>query len=52
VKLTGSWETIVGCVGEFTHILEYEGYAGFDVSWRGMRADKVSCEVMGPGFIR
>ncbi|BEI86160.1 hypothetical protein CcaverHIS002_0604470 [Cutaneotrichosporon cavernicola] len=30
VKLCGSWETIVGAVGNFTHILEHEGYKGYD----------------------
>jgi hypothetical protein len=42
VKLTGSWETIVGNVGEYTHILEYEGYKGFDATARALRKDKVS----------
>jgi hypothetical protein len=41
VKLTGSWETVVGAVGEFTHILEYEGYKGYDATLRALRADKV-----------
>jgi len=30
VKLTGSWETVVGQQDTFVHILEYENYAGFD----------------------
>ncbi|KAF5385325.1 hypothetical protein D9615_001196 [Tricholomella constricta] len=30
VKLTGSWETVVGEQDSFTHILEYENYGGFD----------------------
>ncbi|EGO04629.1 hypothetical protein SERLA73DRAFT_173886 [Serpula lacrymans var. lacrymans S7.3] len=30
VKLTGSWETIVGDQDAFVHILEYENYAGYD----------------------
>lgn len=34
VKLCGSWETIIGAVGNFTHILEYEGYAGYDETRR------------------
>ncbi len=42
VKLTGSWETIVGSVGEFTNILEYEGHRGFDLTRRALRDDKVS----------
>ncbi|EJD54432.1 NIPSNAP-domain-containing protein [Auricularia subglabra TFB-10046 SS5] len=30
VKLTGSWETIVGDLDQFVHILEYENYGGYD----------------------
>jgi len=30
VKLTGSWETVVGEQDTFYHILEYENYAGYD----------------------
>ncbi|GAA98598.1 uncharacterized protein L969DRAFT_95172 [Mixia osmundae IAM 14324] len=30
VKLTGSWETIVGELDTFYHIFEFEGYAGYD----------------------
>ncbi|KAI6136402.1 NIPSNAP-domain-containing protein [Pisolithus sp. B1] len=30
VKLTGSWETLVGDQDVFVHILEYENYAGYD----------------------
>jgi hypothetical protein len=30
VKLTGSWETLVGNQDTFVHILEYENYAGYD----------------------
>ncbi|KAL7420145.1 hypothetical protein Q5752_005111 [Cryptotrichosporon argae] len=30
VKLTGSWEAIIGAVGTFTHILEHEGHKGYD----------------------
>jgi hypothetical protein len=41
VKLTGSWETVIGSVGDFTHILEYEGYKGYDTTMRDLRADKV-----------
>ena len=43
VKLTASWETVVGSVGEFTHVLEYEGFKGFDETSRALRKDKVSC---------
>jgi hypothetical protein len=42
VKLTASWETIVGSVGEFTHVLEYEGFKGFDETSRALRKDSVS----------
>ena len=41
VKLTGSWETVIGSVGEFTHILEYEGHRGFDVTRGALRKDRV-----------
>jgi hypothetical protein len=41
VKLTASWETVVGSVGEFTHVLEYEGYKGFDETSRALRTDQV-----------
>ncbi|TFK41824.1 NIPSNAP-domain-containing protein [Crucibulum laeve] len=30
VKLTGSWETVVGQQDTFVHILEYENYGGYD----------------------
>lgn len=42
VKLTGSWETVVGSVGDFTHILEYEGHKGYDATSRALKNDKVS----------
>ena len=42
VKLTASWETVVGSVGEFTHVLEYEGYKGYDETSRALRSDQVS----------
>lgn len=42
VKLTGSWETTIGSVGDFTHILEYEGYKGLDATGRALRSDSVS----------
>ncbi|KAK8844555.1 hypothetical protein IAR55_006402 [Kwoniella newhampshirensis] len=40
VKLTGSWEAVVGDVGTFTHILEYEGYKGFDETYKALRLSK------------
>ncbi|KAF8602047.1 NIPSNAP-domain-containing protein [Ceratobasidium sp. AG-I] len=30
VKLTGSWEHVIGELDTFVHILEYENYGGFD----------------------
>jgi hypothetical protein len=48
VKLTASWETVVGSVGEFTHVLEYEGFKGFDETSRALRKDKVSTSVLAP----
>lgn len=42
VKLTGSWETVVGSVGDFTHILEYDGYKGMDAVMSAVKQDKVS----------
>ncbi|KAH7104862.1 NIPSNAP-domain-containing protein [Auriculariales sp. MPI-PUGE-AT-0066] len=30
VKLTGSWETVVGETDQFVHILEFENYGGYD----------------------
>ncbi|TDL28080.1 NIPSNAP-domain-containing protein [Rickenella mellea] len=37
VKLTGSWETVVGELDTYVHILEYENYAGYDRSTALMR---------------
>ncbi|KAF8588908.1 NIPSNAP-domain-containing protein [Ramaria rubella] len=34
IKLTGSWETLVGKQDTFVHILEYENYDGYDRSIR------------------
>jgi len=34
IKLTGSWETVVGEQDTFVHILEYENYDGYDRSIR------------------
>ncbi|ODN75607.1 hypothetical protein L202_06726 [Cryptococcus amylolentus CBS 6039] len=39
IKVMGSWENIVGDVGSFTHILEHQGYKGYDQSLRGLRRD-------------
>ena len=30
VKLTGSWEVLVGELDTYIHILEYENYGGYD----------------------
>jgi hypothetical protein len=40
VKLTGSWETVVGELDTFVHILEYENYAGLDKSSALIRTSK------------
>jgi hypothetical protein len=42
IKTTGAWECVVGSVGEFTHIFEYEGYRGFDEFMRKFKGDEVS----------
>lgn len=42
VKLCGSWETIIGSVGNFVHILEHEGYAGYDETRRQSLKNEVS----------
>ncbi|KAJ8523287.1 hypothetical protein ONZ45_g252 [Pleurotus djamor] len=34
VKLTGSWETVIGEQDSFVHILEYEHYGGFDKAYK------------------
>lgn len=41
VKLTGSWETLVGEQDTFLHILEYENYAGYDKTTRLIKESKV-----------
>jgi hypothetical protein len=43
VKLTGSWETIVGEQDLFIHILEYENYHGYDKTTKLIRQSEVSC---------
>ncbi|TFK30944.1 NIPSNAP-domain-containing protein [Coprinopsis marcescibilis] len=40
VKLTGSWETLVGEQDLFLHILEYENYAGYDKTTQLIRESK------------
>lgn len=30
MKLTGSWEVLVGELDTYIHILEYENYGGYD----------------------
>ncbi|TEB38840.1 NIPSNAP-domain-containing protein [Coprinellus micaceus] len=40
VKLTGSWETLVGEQDTFLHILEYENYAGYDKTTRMIQESK------------
>ncbi|KAG5652447.1 proteasome core particle subunit beta 3 [Sphagnurus paluster] len=38
VKLTGSWETVIGEQDSFVHILEYENYGGFDKTIKLLRS--------------
>ncbi|KIL71503.1 hypothetical protein M378DRAFT_65647 [Amanita muscaria Koide BX008] len=40
VKLTGSWEVVVGEMDTFVHILEYENYGGYDKTSRLLRESK------------
>jgi len=40
VKLTGSWETLVGTQDQFLHILEYEHYAGYDKTTQLIKESK------------
>jgi len=40
VKLTGSWETVIGELDTFVHILEYENYGGYDKSTKLIRNSK------------
>lgn len=52
VKLCGSWETIIGAVGNFTHILEYEGYSGYDETRKASLKHAVSCSPrLPPGSV-
>jgi hypothetical protein len=41
VKLTGSWETMVGEQDTFFHILEYENYGGYDKTVELLRTTEV-----------
>ena len=43
VKLTGSWETVVGSQDTFVHILEYENYHGYDKT-----TDRIRNSHVGP----
>ncbi|KAF9015675.1 NIPSNAP-domain-containing protein [Cyathus striatus] len=40
VKLTGSWETLVGQQNTFYHILEYENYGGYDKAHQILRVSE------------
>ncbi|KAF8634901.1 hypothetical protein AX15_000649 [Amanita polypyramis BW_CC] len=40
VKLTGSWEVVVGQLDTYIHILEYENYGGYDKTNRLLRETK------------
>ncbi|KAJ1020273.1 hypothetical protein NDA18_005870 [Ustilago nuda] len=39
MRLTGSWEVIVGDLETFYHIWEYDGYAGYDKAESALRSD-------------
>ena len=41
IKLTGSWETLVGDQDTFIHILEYENYGGYDKATQIVRTSEV-----------
>ncbi|EKM84076.1 hypothetical protein AGABI1DRAFT_110665 [Agaricus bisporus var. burnettii JB137-S8] len=40
VKLSGSWETAIGELDTFLHILEYENYAGYDKATQIIRTSE------------
>ncbi|KAG9010316.1 hypothetical protein FRB94_010666 [Tulasnella sp. JGI-2019a] len=40
VKLTGGWETVVGALDTYVHVLEYENYRGYDHSAALIRQSK------------
>ncbi|KIS65992.1 uncharacterized protein UMAG_06082 [Mycosarcoma maydis] len=40
MRLTGSWEVIVGDLETFYHIWEYDGYAGYDKAESALRSDR------------
>lgn len=51
VKLTGSWETLIGQQDTFFHILEYENYGGYDKTTQMVNNSNVSgCIVISPAF--
>lgn len=39
MRLTGSWEVVVGDLETFYHIWEYDGYAGYDKAEAALRQD-------------
>lgn len=41
VKLTGNWETVVGPLDTFHHIVEYENYDGYDKTMALIKKSKV-----------
>lgn len=51
VKLCGSWETIIGSVGNFVHVLEHEGYAGYDETRRQSLKNEVSRSLPHPATL-
>lgn len=48
VKLTGSWETIVGEQDSFVHILEYENYGGYDKTAKLLPQSEVCTQTSYP----
>ncbi|KAG6845356.1 hypothetical protein H0H87_010465 [Tephrocybe sp. NHM501043] len=45
VKLTGSWETVLGEQDTFTHILEYENYGGLDKTMALVRSSPETAQL-------
>lgn len=52
VKLTGSWETLVGEQDIFFHILEYENYSGFDKTTQLIKTSEVGVPLVCKRFCR
>jgi len=53
VKLTGSWETVVGEQDTYVHILEYENYGGLSSTTKLLRTcPEVSSTILFCGYLR